>query len=160
MKRIDFQAFEHACVKRLRFLEDDFQFQLEKIERETFGVFIIYRNSSTAVRVSLEPREGGIFVLVCRLIDGKIPEYPIFVKPDTPVNCFYLDDIVRLKMGELPSRPVVKQLLSPADVEATLIEISSLLREFAVDLLKGNFTIFADLDRVVKIRAKELAEQE
>lgn len=157
---IDFQDFERVCMKRLRFLKEDFQFQLEKVERKPFGIFITYLNSSTGVRVSLEPREGRIFVLVCRLIDGKIPEYPIFVKPDTPLNCYYLDDIVRLKLDKLPSRPVVKQLLSPTGAETALTEISSLLREFAADILTGNFTMFADLDRVVKTRAKELTEQE
>jgi hypothetical protein len=145
----EFQEFERLCLECLRFLEDDFGFRVLKIEREPYGTFITYQNSSTAVRASLELREGGIFVLLSRLVDGQIPEYPVFVQANTPLHSFYLDDLVQAKGGELRTN---------RNIEGSLTKAAEALRVFASDVLKGDFAVFDKLDRVVKERARRLAE--
>jgi len=66
-------AFERTCLQKFGFLEKEFDFALRSSERTSYGSHVTYSNQTTGVRVSLEPREGGIFVELSRLADGELP---------------------------------------------------------------------------------------
>lgn len=155
------REFERICRNQLRFLENEYGFELVKTEREPYGVYMTYQNRTTALRISLEPAEGGIFVLLSKLVSGKIPRYPIFVKPRTQLHSFYLNDIVQLKASKGASGCAWRKASTAAEISTSLGEIAILLRTFASDILSGDFSVFVPLDRVVKARARsmEIAER-
>ena len=146
-------------MKRLRFLEDNFGFKVIKIERESYGVFIILQNQTTSVRISFEPREGGIFILLSRLVNGKTPMYPIFVEPDTELHSFYLDDLIHLKDPKFEFSFRIQRTLSPVQLELALGEIADALQKYASSVLMGDFEVFTNLEHVVKMRRLSLKKQ-
>lgn len=147
-----------------KFLEENFGCIITEVKHEFYGTFVTYRNPTTFVEVSIEPREGGVFVHVGRLIDGKIPEYPIHIEPDTKLDAFYLDDIIDLRAPsskiEQPSTEVFFKPRNLKKIEHVLTEYARALRQYAVDILKGDFRVFTHLDMIVKKRAAILKKQE
>jgi hypothetical protein len=144
--------FEKKCLQRFRFLEEDFGFVIKKKERESYGVFITYQNPTTAIRISFEPREGGIFVLISRLIEGEIPRYPIFIQPSSILHSFYLDDVVKTKIPNFQFSFRGEKLSSADQVEKALDEVADTLQKYASDVLKGCFESFKEAEHIVKKR--------
>ncbi len=152
----EFDVFTEISKETFKFLKNEYGFYELIEERESYGVYLTYKNNTTAVRISYEPMEGGVFVLLARLVNGEIPKDPIFIKPDTELNSFYLDDLVKLRKPDIlvESKPQIES--SQEEVRQYLIIVSDQLRECAGDVLSGKFNVFRELDRVVKDRQKEL----
>ena len=102
--------FERDCRKRFKFLEEEFGFKPPKRQRISVFCSLTYQNDTTAVEVSLEPTEGGVFVLVSRLLNSEIPKYPIFVTRKVTLHSFYLDDLVRLRRRDAARRKLASTL--------------------------------------------------
>ena len=148
-----YEEFESVCLGIFAFLKEKYDCESVTVERDKFGIYISYRNATTAVRISFEPRERGIFVLLSRLVDGKIPPYPIFVSSNTVIDSFYLDDVIMLRNPTTKiQQKSPERHTKPWFVKQLSIYANS-LTEVADDILKGNFEIFEDLERIVKERA-------
>ena len=149
-------VFERLSKNAFRFLEERFGCRVVAVERRAYGTYIVYLNSTMGVRLSLQPREGGIFVDLVRLINGKIPEYPIFVKSQDPLHWFDLEDLVGLRAPHLKiKQPPVGTLCRPKVLKEVLVKYANLLQRYASDVLKGDFKIFPRLEKIVRARAKE-----
>ena len=143
--------------KAFSFLIDDFSFREESLELDNWGIRLVFCNSTTGVRISYEPREGGIFVMLIRLVDGKLPDYPIFIDEDTVLNYFDLQDLLSIRI------PCFKENnfeigKTNSEIENYIQQIAKNLRTKAEDILKGDFLIFSELERIVKERARQLNE--
>ena len=143
--------------KAFSFLIDDFSFREKSLELDNWGVRLVYCNSTTGVRISYEPREGGIFVMLIRLVDGKQPDYPIFIDEDTVLHYFDLQDLLSVRI------PCFKENnleigITNSEIENYIQQIAQNLRTKAEDILKGDFLIFSELERIVKERARQLNE--
>lgn len=134
------------------FLEEEFDFKTPKRQRMHLSSSLTYQNDTTAVEVSLEPLDGGVFVLLSRLVNGKIPEYPIFVTREMTLHSYYLDDLVGLKRPATPVREANEDASDAREVKKALAQSAAQLRELGCDILKGDFAVFDKLDRVVKAR--------
>ncbi len=152
--------FEKLCRKVFKFLEDEFDFEIVTSERDSFGSYITYQNSTTGIRFSLEPKEGGMFILLSRLIDGKIPDYPIFVGSGTPLNSFYLDDLISLRAQSLKVEQEIEELFNPNGLERVLVQYANILQQYAIDILKGDFQVFTELAEIVTKRAENLQKRQ
>jgi hypothetical protein len=146
------ENFSKRCRELFIFLENEYQCTVSE-EQTPFRSAVTYINETTSVRISFEPREGGLFVLLSRLRNGEIPPYPIFIKPQTQINSFYLDDILSLrapeKIGEYK-----KQLEEGKTAMAEQLHFyASMLRRYTKDILQGDFSIYADMEQIVKKRA-------
>lgn len=150
------EGFEQNCRCHLHLLEDLYNCRFENAECGVEGCFVTYRNATTSIRVSYEPREGGIFALLSRLIGGKVPEYPIFICETSALNSFYLDDLVSLRKPGFQFTFRKEALINPSRVEAALDEIATALREHADCVLRGDFRVFEDLAKVVRERQRKL----
>jgi hypothetical protein len=103
-------------------------------------------------------RDGGIFIMLCRMVNGKLPPYPIFVRRETVLNWFDLEDIVALKEPSIEleqdfadsDNPTAKELAENLKVYA------GALKKYAKDILSGDFSSFAKLEKIVKKRADKL----
>jgi len=154
-----FEEIQRLCIEKLDFLEKDFGFKVVNREEEPYGVFITYQNSTTAVRISFEPREGGVFLLLSRLVEGKVPPYPIIVGENTALNSFYLDDLVALRAPSLEFSFRKAKMSSVVQIESAVNEIGGVLRKFASDILMGDFSIFKELAVIVKNRQRNIADK-
>jgi hypothetical protein len=149
--------FERLCRKRLNVLGPDYGFTIAKVEKDCYGVFITYQNSTSFVRISYQPRETGVSVFIGRTVGGIVPPYPTNVEPDTVLHWFDFEDLLALKA---PSATILsttaREQLSCAQLDQALKRIAIALDTYARDIFRGDFSIFEELDRVVKARAKML----
>lgn len=151
MKTI-FIDFEKECRKRFKFLEEELGFDPPKRDVGPTYISLTYQNKTTAVRVSFEPVDRGVFVLLSRLVNGKIPKYPIFITSGTKLDSFYLDDLVKLSLRRSSKKQNDEQGHSKKTMEWNLQQSAIRLQEHGVEILRGDFSVFVDLDSIVKER--------
>jgi len=144
--------FEKECRNRFKFLEEGFDFEPPKRQRISVFCSLTYQNETTAVEVSLEPIDGGVFVLVSRLVNGQIPKYPVFVTRGMKLHSFYLDDLVGLRRPDAAKRQAGVDPPSVREIAKSVGQSASQLRELGNDILSGDFAIFSELDKIVKAR--------
>lgn len=143
-----YKTFENLCRQTFQFLIDDFGFKIKSIERgpSNVGLQITYQGR-IAIQVNLEPTENSVFVYLIRLLDGKIPEYPL----KYPANSFYLDELIDLKSPSLKmERNNTGKPLSPQELKAILKQYANALRRLGVEVLRGNVGIFSQLEQARK----------
>jgi hypothetical protein len=149
-------TFERTCLQKFGFLEKEFGFALRSSETTSYGSHVTYTNQTTGVRVSLEPREGGIFVELSRLADGELPSVPIFIESDSVLNSFDLDDILLLRSAPTGKQLDTSSALTADEIERELERYASALRAYAPDILWGDFELFPQLASLVKRRKRVL----
>jgi hypothetical protein len=140
------------------FLVDDFGFKEKSIELDERGIDLLFCNQTTGIRASYEPNEGGIFVMLIRLVDGELPDYPVFIDEDTTLNYFDLQDLlsVRVPLYEEDDFDIGQ---TDIELENHLKILANNLRTKAEDILKGDFVIFSKLEKLVKERARQLKDR-
>jgi hypothetical protein len=112
-------------------LEEDFGFALRSSERTSYGSHVTYANETTGVRVSLEFREGGIFVELSRLVDGESSSVPIFIESDSVLNSFDLDDVPIPRSARIERLPDTSSWFTADSVERELDRYAGALTEYA-----------------------------
>ena len=150
------KLFFRAAKKSFRFLVDEFQCRVTSEASDAWGDELTYQNSTTAVNIRYEPREKYVFILLCRLVGGKVPEHPGVVHPDTDLNRYGLDDLLKLRA---PALKILKKEFGVPFTERnlrTMVETYARgVRNYAADILHGDFSIFPELEKIVKRRAEE-----
>jgi hypothetical protein len=155
------KQFEKYCRRIFKpVLEGKFGFKLVDVKQTDFSDYLTYQNSTTGIKIIYEPRECGIFILLSRLIDGKMPEYPIHIKANTILNSFDLEDIISFKLSQKGIGYKFKNffrkynIYRKASLVRNLTRYSEELEEHAGYILKGDFGDFPELDKIVKNRGK------
>ena len=154
------KQFEEHCRRIFKpVLEVKFGSKIVAIEHGDYGDLINYQNETTGITIYNEPRDG-IFVSLSRLVDGKILEYPLQIKTDTPLNTYYLEDIISFNTSKKSIGKKIKNYLRKLnfplkfDLAKTLTRYATELEEYAVDILDGDFKDFPELEKIVKRRAR------
>jgi hypothetical protein len=146
-----------SCFRNaFSFLIDDFNFREETLEIDNWGLRLVFCNSTTGVRISYEPSEDSIFVVLIRLVDGKLPDYPVFIDEDTVLNYFDLQDLLSVRIPCFKENNFELGEKTNSEIENSIKQIAKNLRTKAEDILKGDFSIFSELERIVKKRARQL----
>ena len=139
-----------AEAKRLILREFDFleeyEFKIVDVTEMPY-VSITYQNPTTALKIGYEPRDRGVFVLLIRLVDGEIPPYPIHIRPADGLNMFYLDDLVTFRAKESETSDGCER-----PPKESIAHAASALQTCATDVLRGDFDVFMELDKIVKSR--------
>lgn len=156
------RLFEQLCAKHFKFLIERYGFKKLKPDKDAYGCRVTYIGKTTGVKVSYEYKDGGLFVLLARLINGKMPPYPVFVKPDSVLNQFYLEDIVAVKHPSFQLKQNFDDIVNPTleELESSLSNYAEALQIYGQDILKGDFSIFSKLEERVKKRAEGLRKQD
>jgi hypothetical protein len=132
------KQFEASCKRSFQFLIDEYGCQIVQSGQHAAGSAITYTNSTTAVKVSLEPRENFIFVYLIKLQNGKIPAYF-----DAPDGWVYLDAVLALKNPQLKvQQKAFGDWLKPKDIDTILAQYAHALRIYGWEVLAGDFTLF------------------
>ena len=167
------ELFFKLCSKYFQFLINEFGCGIVGKKSDNFKDELVYQNATTAIKISYEPRESYVFILLCQLINGEIPDYPVFINRKTKLNQFYLDDLLVLRspntrirkkpFGDaIPDDLDAKQLIEACaadpftkrDLEHMVKTYAAGLREHGADILRGDFTIFSTLEKIVRKRAE------
>jgi hypothetical protein len=149
--------FHKMCKVEFEFLETEFNCKVVDISQTKSCELVIYTNETTAVQISLELRDGGIFVEIMKLVDGKIPPKEIFINSNTQLNRFDFEDFLAIRNPSLSiERPDLNKLIFEPGWEKIMTRIvrqfATELRKHASDVLKGDFRIFSNLEKIVKAR--------
>jgi hypothetical protein len=150
--------FFDICAREFSFLETDFGFRVVAQDSSDVSLTLSLKNSTTGIRVSYEFRECYVFVKICRLLDDNFAPAPGELRPDTILYCYDLDDLLSVRSPEsiVPSYQP-QTVLNDELVESVISQQAKNLRQYAQDLLQGDFSIFEKLDKIVKERAREAA---
>lgn len=155
------KSFEKIVTNEFKFLESNFEFTLFKSREEDWGYEIVYLNKTTGIKITYENRESYLFILLYQLVDGKLIENPRNIREDTVLHGYALDDIVNLHDSSALIGPTYKHPIDSKyhDKEHGMsyyaYAYANNLETYAKDVLKGDFTIFRELDRVVKERVRK-----
>ncbi len=150
--------FVDLCKREFDFLKDEFDFKMLKPNVSEGGVEIIFKNNTTGVRIWYEFREFSVFVFICQLLDDNCVVQSGEMYPDTELYCYDLEDLVAIRLPESTIPSSQSGTLSHiAAFESILGNQANNLANYAKDILRGDFSIFSQLDKVVKARAREAA---
>lgn len=153
-------SFDVIAKEKFSFLVSDFDFKLIESHKHNWGYQIVYVNKVTGVKVTYEYREAYIFVELCELIDKKIIDNPLNIKEDSVLHCYGLDDLINIRNPSELVKPAYeygktsKYYDSQNGLALYVSAFADNLREYASDILLGDFSIFRELDNIVKTRAK------
>jgi len=141
-------SFFELCEENFNFLITEYGFSLVPMQKDGNPYEIVFQNKTTAVIVNWERNENWIYIELYRLVNGSLIIDPISISDHTELNGYYLDDLLSIKHPNFSPTgfPVEKGIL------AILKNYSAMLNQYAADVLNGDFTIFGDLEKIVKGR--------
>jgi hypothetical protein len=155
-ERATLDAWQARIAPYFDFLRTQYQFSVAPGDASTVWVTrAVYRSNTTAVQVDFSVEFDRVEVRLVRLVDGEVPEYPIFVTPNITLHYFLLDDVLELRAPELLSDLQSLKGLGDEQVEASLAFQARALEAYASDVLQGDFTIFGLLEERTKAYFRE-----
>ena len=150
--------FFSLCLQKLQFLFDEYGFKKKRKETAGGDYTILFQNKTTAIIVGFEWRDQYIYVRLCRLSDGEFRKNPIFITEDSEISCFDIEDLITIRAPEMGIDPAVfGKALSDDEVESVLAIYADAVHTQASDILKGDFSVWPELDAIVKSRIRKLS---
>lgn len=146
-KKIAF--FFELCKEKFNYLITEYNFSLVSARKNGNPYQIIFQNKTTAVIINWEQNENWIYVELYSLVSGKLVIDPIIISDLTKLNGYYLDDLLSVRN---PGFSPVRFLVDDKDIVNVLTNYSAMLHQYAADVLNGDFTIFGDLEKIIKGR--------
>lgn len=153
--------FDIIAQEQFKFLVSEYDFRLSKCEKEDWGYELIYLNDTTGVKITYEYREAYVFIMLYQLLDGEFQENPRNIEGNTILHGYGLDDLISLRNPQTLIKPAYdygEQSKYYDEKNGLLLYVSEFaenLKKYAKDILKGDFTIFPELDKIVKERVKK-----
>ena len=147
------QVFEEA----FDFLKNEYGFNTLLSKREDWGYYFTAINLTTGIEIKYEFKEAFIQIVIYKLIDGKIVKnITKAIKNNETITGFSLEWILALKNPEAQIKPAYEYGIESKfyEKENGLKNYASIfaerLKEYASDILKGDFSVFSTLDIMVK----------
>jgi len=147
--RFNSQAAEaHRAIERLA---SQFALTMVSSEEDTWGLTLLFQNSTTGLQLQYSPGEQDCWRAVLgRLVNGSFPKHPIHITQATDLQRFDLQDLATERVQEIPEYEEKVLSMAPLSV-AELAEIAS---RSASDVLAGDFSVFSALRLRVLARAQ------
>jgi hypothetical protein len=140
----EFRVFRHLVNDKMRFLIEKFGFREAEANCFDPGMWVFFRNATTEVGVQFEFC-SGLWVSIAKLdADGN------------PASGYALGHLLMVRAPEL-ARPTTPVDFDQEAVASALDAQAILLKEYASDVLEGDFSIFPEL---TKIRDAMLSKRE
>jgi len=142
------QSFEDMCKEKFSFLIDQYQLKALKVMEDAFSIKIIYKNNDAGISIIFEPRENDIYVVLHRLVNRKIDKS--YVSSNTKRNSFYVYDLMKIRKPAEKEREIISKskFKGPLNMKLLLKAYANYLQKNAGDILKGDFSIFSELEKV------------
>lgn len=149
--------FFNLCLQKFQFLFDEYGFKKKRKETAGGDYSILFQNTMTAIVVGFEWRDQYIYVRLCRLPDGEFRKNPIFITEDSEISCFDIEDLLTIRAPEMGiDAALFGKALSDKEVERVIAVYADAVQTQASDILKGDFSVWPELDAIVKNRVREL----
>lgn len=152
------EEFEKLVRREFHFLIENYGFQIIDVEKSNYGCLVWFKNQWAVVRVSFELYDGGIFVMIYKLTEGNIPEYPVFFDRRAEFLIFDLNDLTIVRTGKRVQQDP-KLIYDKEYVAAKIKEFAASLKMNAHDVLSGDFSVLPQIKERVARRAKELGDE-
>jgi hypothetical protein len=158
---MDAKDFDIIAQEQFKFLVSEYDFRLSKCEKEDWGYELIYLNDTTGVKITYEYREAYVFITLYQLEDGELRENPRNIEDNTTLYGYGLDDLIGVRNPQALIKPAFEygEQSEYYDKEkGLLLYVSAFaenLKTYAKDILGGDFTVFPELDKIVKDRVKK-----
>jgi len=141
--------FFELSKEKFNYLIAEYNFSLVSTRKDGGLYEIVFQNKTTAVIVNWERHENWIYIELYRLVNGMLVTNPIIISDQTELNGYHLDDLLSIRC---PDFSLTKFPVDDKDIVAILKNYSAMLHQYATDVLNGDFTIFGDLEKIVKGR--------
>jgi hypothetical protein len=141
-----------TCERAFAFLVDEFGYRLGDRHFGSGGFALRYHGPVLGVLVDWYPRDP-LTVWLVRLVDGRFPDRPVTIYPDTPLHYFELGDIeaasgYRRRIPELDLYRMPNQQTAGA--------LADSVRECATDLLRGDLDRIPLLEQRIRERTRQI----
>lgn len=138
------------------FLQTEFGYQITSMDASSgWETVLIYQSANAAVKVARSVEYNRAELTLIRLVDGELPGGLVFFLPDSVLNQTLLDNLIRRRAPQLMERLHKLEGLEDAQVDATLAFCASAAREYIPDVLRGDFTIFDEIQEERRQYARE-----
>ena len=135
------------------FLEERFHWSLTAADDSSYWeTTVTYSRDPAAVVVRYSVEFNRAEVELVRMVDGQIPQVPIFVHPDTRIDRCDLDNLLLLKAPSVVETLRKLQGLDADTLHKALAIEADALERYALDFLWLDLSIFEELDLLIKSR--------
>lgn len=146
-------AFFKLSAENFQFLVDELGFRRGAKKSEGGLYSARYENEKTAVEIGLEWKEQYVYVELFRLINGQIKENPIIIRADSELTVHNLEDLIAIRAPKMTlGTKYFGKLITVESLAHVLSHYARALRELGGDVLEGDFTVFRELESIVKER--------
>jgi len=148
--------FRSVINQEFKFLVDDYGFGMSKSLSDITRC--VYFNSTSTIDISYEINECKITVVIGKLVNGDIPERPIFINNDTTIYAYNLLDIISVLESKLVTSfdqiydDYSVYLDEEKGMQKYARDFAKLVKKYCTNILKGDFVIFEKLEMYVKAR--------
>ena len=149
------QTWQAQVDRHFAYLRTTYDFRITITDATSFWVTrVVYQSDVAAIAVDRSIEFERVELSVIRLVEGRLPEYPIFVLPDTVINQTLFDNILTIRNPHLLDQLDELMGLDDEHIETSLAFLARSLEEILPDLLKGDLSVFEAVDGLIKERAK------
>lgn len=146
--------------QELATLRQEYDLGSGQYHADAYGEQVTYMNRWSAVRIRLEYRDARVFVSLFRLGEKPLPlHWDLDARERDPLNGFDLEDLIAIRSSANDVKQVDLGPISPAELRRTIQEYAVALRIHAGDVLRGDFSVFLDLARLVARRIDALKQK-
>ena len=155
-------TFIGICEEKLRAVLDEYGLARTRVDDPGGYYTIIFQNETTALRVYFEWREVYLSVQICRLVNGQFQEESHAFNHEW--TSFPVEDLLTVRAPDYDQGPLLisRSYEDFTGEDAIMEEVgrqleiyAAALREYGGDILRGDFSIFPQLDKLAKQRAKK-----
>lgn len=137
------EAWKAQVATHFGFLETTYGFHFANVDGSSWWQTTVrYDSPLLAVRIDNSVEFERVEVWLTRLVDGQLPEYPVFINPDTPINYVILDRVLQVRAPQKAETLIELKGLNGEQVERSLVFLADALQEYCDDVLRGDFAIF------------------
>ena len=149
-------GFLEIGEKDFQFLVDEFGFK-KRANKTDVGVYRLpYDSGTTKVEIGFEWRDQYVYVLLGRRDVKKPKDARRLPRPEDELLAFNLEDLLKLRTGKYAiDQDRFGKALTRKDIKEILSTYARGLREHAADVLQGDFTVFPELEKIVRKRMKD-----
>jgi hypothetical protein len=134
--------FVKLCREKFQFLVDEFAFRRVTSATRSGPGYVLYTNSTTGVGIGYDRRDGYLSVDPMRLVEGKPPASGGF-RHHQP-----LWTLIRLRAGTPPGISDRGGVRTEPEIAVALSADAAALKANAADILRGDFSVFPELERL------------
>ncbi|MDP9181819.1 MAG: hypothetical protein M3P04_03435 [Actinomycetota bacterium] len=128
--------------------------RVTKDDSSFWSLWVQYASETAAVRISKSNEFRRSEVQLIRLVEGKVPPYPIWITADR-IDWTLLDNVLEARRPDLQHAALPMTGLQDRDIDLQLAFWANALRDTCSDFLAGDFGAIDEAGDIVRERVRE-----